>query len=67
MFLNISHKIQNRDLKYKWVAEVGKRIATKLIFKRAKMHVESVFQVVEQSAIQPQLPVKIRPSYASLK
>ena len=36
MFLNISHKLQNRDLKCKWVAEVGKPTATKLIFKRAK-------------------------------
>lgn len=36
MFLNISHKLQNRALKCKWVAEVGKPTATRLIFKRAK-------------------------------
>lgn len=36
MFLNISQKPQKRDLICKWVAEVGKPTATKLIFERAK-------------------------------
>lgn len=32
MLLNISQKPQNRDLICKWVAEIWKQTATKLIF-----------------------------------
>lgn len=41
MFLNISHKLQNRALKCKWVEEVSELTSTKLIFKRTRMSVKS--------------------------